>query len=129
MPKRDQRHGQFGANRDVLIFFSSANVDFQLYTPTVVGHRAGKQREAPKSQRLVLRPSVEEQLQGVDRQMKFFDHDACQAWEVAEAAESLEEEASFAIAGFAQRSSVWNNQMPLFDGTTRSCAGFASPIR
>ncbi|RMX64390.1 hypothetical protein DD238_007758 [Peronospora effusa] len=46
--------------------------------------------------------SVVAQLQQVNWRVTFVDHDASQSRELAEAADSLEEEASSAIAGFAQ---------------------------
>ena len=103
LPESEKRHGQSGAGRDVLIFFPSANVDFQCYPPTVMVRRPGAQRVAPESQRRVPSTLVEEKLRAVDRRMTFVDHDTSQAREVAEAAESLAEEAFYAIAGFAQR--------------------------
>ncbi|RQM14652.1 hypothetical protein DD237_006661 [Peronospora effusa] len=84
-----------------LRFFFQANVDFQRCQPAVVDRRAETQREAPKFERPVPTPSVVAQLQEVDRRMTFVEHDASHARELAEAAESLAEDVSCAIAGFA----------------------------
>ncbi|RMX68092.1 hypothetical protein DD238_008478 [Peronospora effusa] len=64
---------------------------------------AMKRSEAPESKRPLPTPSLVAQLQEVDRRMTFVDYDASQARDLAEAAESLAEEATSAIAGFAQR--------------------------